>query len=226
SATDQQGELSGESFNGSFQSNTPYGQAGADLNIQPGQYRSIGLNWYGSFTATAHGAAFSQPMIGNEPRMMVDTGGISGVSFSDGSGVTNRKGIAVVSSGASYQESDVTVDMDTLPTNVDVSNSVISQVLTEGAIDYHKVTTDRGLQLLGYVRLANGKVPPLGASVMSDEKGKVPGMIGDNGLVYLTGLSQENRRPLVVSWGGQTKCSLVLPKKITMNHGPLLLPCK
>ncbi|HIB1631873.1 TPA: fimbria/pilus outer membrane usher protein [Salmonella enterica subsp. enterica serovar Muenchen] len=226
SAGAQRGFGAGQSFSGSIQSNTPYGQAGADVTLQSGQYRSLGLNWYGSFTATAHGAAFSQSMPGSVPRMMVDTGGIPGVSFSGGSGVTNRYGIAVVSGGGSYQESDVSVDMDKLPADVDVSSAVVSQVLTEGAIGYRKLTADRGLQLLGYIRLPDGKSPPLGATVGTGVTDKIPGMVGDNGLVYLTGLSPDDRHALTVSWGGKMQCHLVLPENITMSHGPLLLPCR
>ncbi|HAG2480076.1 TPA: fimbrial biogenesis outer membrane usher protein, partial [Salmonella enterica] len=85
---------------------------------------------------------------------------------------------------------------------------------------------DRGLQLLGYIRLPDGKSPPLGAAVSTGEAGNIPGMVGDNGLVYLTGLSPENRHPLAVSWGGKTQCLLDLPQVITMKHGPLLLPCR
>lgn len=132
----------------------------------------------------------------------------------------------MVSGGDSYQESDIAVDMDTLPADVDVSSAVVSQVLTEGAVGYRKLAADRGLQLLGYIRLPDGKSPPLGATVSTGSSGNIPGMVGDNGLVYLTGLSPENHRPLTVSWRGKAQCRLVLPDVITMTHGPLLLPCR
>lgn len=122
----------------------PWGQVSADATLQPGQYRSLGLSWYGSATATAHGAALSQSLSGNEPRMMVDTGGVAGVPVSGDSGVTNRFGIAVVSGGGSYQRSDIAVDVTRLPEDVEVSDSVISQVLTEGAIGYRRISASRG----------------------------------------------------------------------------------
>ncbi|EBS3611393.1 fimbrial biogenesis outer membrane usher protein, partial [Salmonella enterica subsp. enterica serovar Poona] len=127
---------SSNSFSGSIQSRLPYGQAGADFTLQPGQYRSLGVNWYGSLTATAQGAAFGQSMAGNEPRMMIDTDGIAGVPVSGGSGVTNHFGVAVVSAGSSYRSGDVSVDVSALPDGVDVSDPVASQVLTEGAVGY------------------------------------------------------------------------------------------
>ncbi|WP_176206600.1 fimbria/pilus outer membrane usher protein, partial [Salmonella enterica] len=122
---------SNSSFSGSVQSRLPWGQAAADATLQPGQYRSLGLSWYGSVTATAHGAAFSQSMAGNEPRMMIDTGDVAGVPVN---GMTNRFGVGVVSAGSSYRRSDISVDVAALPEDVDVSSSVISQVLTEGAV--------------------------------------------------------------------------------------------
>ncbi|HDC2548610.1 TPA: fimbrial outer membrane usher protein StdB [Salmonella enterica] len=217
---------SSDSFSGSIQSRLPYGQAGADFTLQPGQYRSLGLNWYGSLTATAHGAAFSQSMAGNEPRMMVDTGDVAGVPVSGGSGVTNRFGIAVVSAGSSYWQSDISVDVSNLPDGVDVSDPVISEVLTEGAIGYKRIRSSQGEQILGHIRLADGSSPPLGAQVVSEKTGRVAGMADDNGLVYLTGISPSEHSALVVKWGNKSQCHLTLPENASLSQGTLLLPCR
>lgn len=191
---------SNSSFSGSVQSRLPWGQAAADATLQPGQYRSLGLSWYGSVTATAHGAAFSQSMAGNEPRMMIDTGDVAGVPVNGNSGVTNRFGVGVVSAGSSYRRSDISVDVAALPEDVDVSSSVVSQVLTEGAVGYRKIDASQGEQVLGHIRLADGASPPFGALVVSGKTGRTAGMVGDGGLAYLTGLSGEDRRTLNVSW--------------------------
>ncbi|EFT2485927.1 fimbria/pilus outer membrane usher protein, partial [Salmonella enterica] len=208
------------------QSRLPYGQAGADFTLQPGQYRSLGLNWYGSLTATAHGAAFSQSMAGNEPRMMIDTGGVAGVPVNSGNGVTNRFGIAVVSAGSSYRPGDSSVDVSALPAGVDVTDPVVSQVLTEGAVGYWPVQASRGEQVLGHIRLADGKSPPFGAQVVSEKTGKTAGMAGDDGLVYLTGIDASERNALAVTWGGRTQCRLSLPENAGLSQGALLLPCR
>ncbi|ELG0989484.1 fimbrial outer membrane usher protein StdB [Salmonella enterica] len=217
---------SNSSFSGSVQSRLPWGQAAADATLQPGQYRSLGLSWYGSVTATAHGAAFSQSMAGNEPRMMIDTGDVAGVPVNGNSGVTNRFGVGVVSAGSSYRRSDISVDVAALPEDVDVSSSVISQVLTEGAVGYRKIDANQGEQVLGHIRLADGASPPFGALVVSGKTGRTAGMVGDGGLAYLTGLSGEDRRTLNVSWDGRVQCRLTLPETVTLSRGPLLLPCR
>lgn len=213
-------------FSGSIQSRQLWGQVSADATLQPGQYRSLGLSWYGSATATAHGAAFSQSLSGNEPRMMVDTGGVAGVPVSGDSGVTNRFGIAVVSGGSSYQRSDIAVDVTRLPGDVEVSDSVISQVLTEGAIGYRRISASQGAQVMGSLRLSDGKAPPFGAQVVSEQSGRTLGMVGDDGLAYLAGISEGDRQALAVTWNGQVQCRLTLPEKLSLNQGPLLLPCR
>lgn len=216
----------GEQLSGNIQSRLPYGQAGMDFTLQSGQYRSLGLNWYGSVTATAHGAAFSQSMTGNEPRTMTDTDGVAGVPVSGGSGVTNRFGIAVVSAGSSYRFGDISVDVSALPDGVDVSDPVDSQVLTEGAVGYWHIPASRGEQILGHIRLADGKSPPFGAQVVSAKTGKTAGMAGDNGLVYLTGIDASERNDLTVTWGGRMQCRLSLPDNANLSRGALLLPCR
>ncbi|EBS0416320.1 fimbrial outer membrane usher protein StdB [Salmonella enterica subsp. enterica serovar Newport] len=217
---------SGSNFSGSVQSRLPWGQVAADATLQPGQYRSLGLSWYGSATATRHGAALSQSLSGNEPRMMIDADGVAGVPVAGGSGVTNPFGIAVVSGGGSYQRSDIAVDVTALPDDVEVNNSVISQVLTEGAIGYRKINASQGEQVMGNLRLADGKAPPFGAQVVSSRSGRTLGMVGDDGLAYLTGISSEDRQAIAVSWNGNIQCRLTLPEKVTLSQGPLLLPCR
>ncbi len=217
---------SGRQLSGNIQSRMPYGQAGADFTQQSGQYRSLGLNWYGSVTATAHGAAFGQSMAGNEPRMMIDTDGVAGVPVSGGNGVTNHFGIAVVSAGSSYRPGDISVDVSDLPDGVDVSDSVVSQVLTEGSIGYKHIQANQGIQVLGHIRLADGKSPPFGAQVVSASTGRIAGMVGDDGLVYLTGVSPSERTALPVEWGGKIQCRLTLPDNAAITHGVLLLPCR
>ncbi|ECG5644756.1 fimbrial outer membrane usher protein StdB [Salmonella enterica subsp. enterica serovar Poona] len=213
-------------FSGSLQSRLPWGQVGADATLQPGQYRSLGLSWYGSATATRHGVALGQSMAGNEPRMMIDAGGVAGVPVAGGSGVTNRFGIAVVSGGSSYQRSDIAVDVTALPDDVEVSDSVISQVLTEGAIGYRQINASQGEQVMGSLRLADGRTPPFGAQVVSARTGRTLGMVGDDGLAYLAGIRGEDRQALTVSWNGRVQCRLTLPAKVTLSQGPLLLPCQ
>lgn len=213
-----------QSMGGNIQSRTRYGQAAGDFTLQPGQYRSVGVSWYGSLTATAEGAAFGPPSAGNEPRMMIDTGGIAGVQIEGGDAITNRFGIAVVNRMSSYRESSLAVDVNALPEGVDVADAMISQVLTEGAIGYTRIGASQGEQVLGRVELADGSHPPLGALVLSTRSGKTAGMVADGGLVYLN-VAPEDREALTVTWSGTRECRLALPAATAIDQGPQPLPC-
>lgn len=226
SASDERGDDSrNQSLSGNIQSRTSYGRAAGDFTLQPGQYRSAGLSWYGSLTATAEGAAFGPPAAGNEPRVMIDTDGIAGVRIENGNGVTNRFGIAVVNGVSSYRESNLAVDVNALPEGVDVADAMINQVLTEGAIGYTRVSASHGEQVLGRIELASGGHPPLGALVLSARSGKTAGMVADGGLVYLN-VEPDDREALTVTWAGTTECRLTLPATAPIDQGPRPLPCQ
>lgn len=214
-----------QSLSGNIQSRTAYGRASGDFTLQPGQYRSVGLNWYGSLTAAAEGAAFGPPAAGSEPRMIIDTDGVAGVRVLGANAVTNRFGVAVVNGVSSYRESNVTVDVNSLPDGVEVSDAIISQVLTEGAIGYARVGATHGEQVLGHVQLADGSHPPLGAMVLSARSGKTVGMVADGGLVYLN-VETADREALTVTWAGTTECRLALPAAMPIDRGPQPLPCQ
>lgn len=218
-----EGQHEGTLLNGNIQTTTPYGQGNASLSMLTQQYKNLGLSWYGSFTATRYGAAFHQNMSENDPRLMVDTGDVAGVPVDNENGITNRFGIAVVPAGSSYERSDVTVDITALPSDISVSGSVISKVLTEGAIGYKKITATKGGQLIGTIRMADGSFPPLGTQVKA-HKDKVLGIIGDQGFTYLSGISEADRHDVKVVWS-QGQCKLQLPETSDLTSGVLLLPC-
>ncbi|EBR8158777.1 hypothetical protein DOA20_27200, partial [Salmonella enterica subsp. enterica serovar Newport] len=79
---------------------------------------------------------------------------------------------------------------------------------------------------MGHIRLADGKAPPFGAQVISEKTGKTAGMVGDDGLAWLTGIGDDERSALAVSWNGRVQCRLTLPADLTLSQGPLLLPCR
>lgn len=79
---------------------------------------------------------------------------------------------------------------------------------------------------MGSLRLSDGKAPPFGAQVVSEQSGRTLGMVGDDGLTYLAGISEGDRQALAVTWNGQVQCRLTLPEKLSLNQGPLLLPCR
>jgi outer membrane usher protein FimD/PapC len=209
-------------FRANYQHMSPYGQFGANGSVKNNDYRSVNANWYGSFTATVAGAALHQSSAGSEPRMMVSTG-VKGIPISDGASVTNDYGIAVVNGVSSYQTSDIRVDVNNLPDDVEVYSSVVSKTLTEGAIGFRKIRAIKGERLMAVIRLADGSHPPLGAAVTDNSSGFEAGLIGDSGLAYLAGVSGE--KSLTVRWGDGQQCQIQVPPQPVTYSGQVLLPC-
>ena len=77
---------------------------------------------------------------------------------------------------------------------------------------------------MAVIRLADGSVPPFGATVLNAKKQNV-GIVSDDGSVYLSGIRANEH--MKVNWGGKAQCELSLPEILSnSNHTDLLLPCR
>ncbi|ALR78102.1 fimbria/pilus outer membrane usher protein [[Enterobacter] lignolyticus] len=185
-------------------------------------YTSASASWNGSFTATRHGAAFHRRGISNEPRLMVSTDGIADIPVQGDFNTTNHFGYAVVPMISSYQPTTVTVNMDTLPDGVTVTDNTLREAWTEGAIGYKALASRAGQDINALIRTADGKYPPLGAVVRSDNGGMDVGMVSEEGHVWLSGVNGGQQFNL--QWGKNT-CRITLPDALTTLPQPLMLPC-
>ncbi|GAB1437386.1 fimbrial biogenesis outer membrane usher protein [Providencia sp.] len=211
-------------ISGGYQYSSAYGVLNVNATENVNSYRSFGGSWYGSMTATKYGAAMHRNGTNNEPRIMIDSDNVAGISIDNGQSITNRYGIGVATSLNSFSNSDVYIDMNTLPDDVDVNDNIIGKTLTEGAIGYQKIRANQGKRILAVVRLSNGNYPPLGTSIIEVGTGREVGIIADSGIVYLTGINPKEQ--YIVKWaGGANQCSLNLPNITEPNQGKILIPC-
>lgn len=193
---------------------------------QSNQYSSMGLSIRGGMTATAQGAALHRMSVPGGTRMMVDTAGISNVPVK-GAGANTRSnmfGKAVVGDVSSYYRNSVNIDMNALGDDVDANRSVMEGTLTEGAIGYRKFGIIAGKKAMAIIRLADGTVPPFGATVINQDKEQT-GLIGEDGEVWLTGIKPGE--VMGVNWEGANKCSITLPTPlpVDLESQKMLLPC-
>ena len=105
--------------------------------------------------------------------------------------------------------------------HVEATRSVVESALTEGAIGYRKFSVLKGKRLFAILRLADGSQPPFGASVTS-EKGRELGMVADEGLAWLSGVTPGET--LSVNWDGKIQCQVNVPET-AISDQQLLLPC-
>ncbi|HBA5243714.1 TPA: fimbria/pilus outer membrane usher protein, partial [Escherichia coli] len=135
--------------------------------------------------------------------------------------VTNRWGTGVVTDISSYYRNITSVDLKRLPDDVEATRSVVESALTEGAIGYRKFSVLKGKRLFAILRLADGSQPPFGASVTS-EKGRELGMVADEGLAWLSGVTPGET--LSVNWDEKIQCQVNVPET-AISDQQLLLPC-
>ena len=217
------------SFNGFYTHNGDIAQMTGNAAYQQGQYSSVGLSLTGGMTATTKGAALHSVNSPGDTRLMVDTGGVSGVPINGISGTTktNFFGKAVISGVNSYYRTDTSIDVSQLDDNVEAIKSVTQATLTEGAIGYRSFDVLAGEKMMAIIRLKDGSSPPFGATVYNSTQHET-GIVNDNGMVYLTGMVPNTT--MTVAWDGKVQCELQLPKVLRSPTDAdaaanLLLPC-
>lgn len=194
----------------------------ANTGYQHNQYSSFGVSANGGVTLTAEGGGVHRINMPGDTRMLVDTDGVADVPVNwFGAPVTsNSFGKAVVGVN-SYHRNKVQVDLNALPDNVDVQQSVVQASLTEGAVGYRHFVVVGGQKSMAVLRLPDGDYPPFGAQVQNS-KGQNTGIVGDAGSVYISGINPKSE--MVVTWSGDRSCRVVFPDILDL-HNALLLPC-
>lgn len=203
-------------------------QVNANATYQQDRYTAAGFSMQGGATATAQGAAIHRGNQMGGTRILVDTDGVGDIPLRGNGAIvrTNRWGQAVLTDVNSYYRGMVSVDLNALPDNAEVAQSVKQGTLTEGAIGYRTFDVVAGSKAMAIIRLADNSYPPFGATVMNPRKQQV-GIVNDGGNAYLSGLNPGEK--LSVNWDGKTQCEVILPASLSDKQdlmANLLLPCK
>lgn len=196
----------------------------ANASFTGSEYSAVGMSLQGGLTATANGVALHRTTTAGGTRMMVDTGGVSGVPVRASGAVSHSNifGKTVISDISNYYRSSVNVDLDQLPENVDATRSVVEGTLTEGAIGYRKFGILAGEKSMAIIRLTDGTSPPFGAEIRN-QAGEQTGIAGEDGSVWLSGIRPGER--MNVSWDDGIQCRMDLPSSLPPQGKKLLLPC-
>ncbi|HCK00046.1 MAG TPA: PapC/FimD family outer membrane usher protein [Serratia grimesii] len=186
---------------------------------------TAGLGLNGGLTVTAQGAVLHGGGSNGGTRLVVDTEGVAGVPLQGAgrSGKTNSRGLAVMTGVSSYNRTHANVALSKLGEEMEATDSVTQLTLTEGAIGYRQMGVVAGRKGLANIRLQDGSLPPFGATVYT-AKGKSAGIVGDDGIIWLSGMKPGEK--MRVQWDGATQCEISLPGNLTDNpESSLLLPC-
>ena len=183
----------------------------------------------GSVVVHQHGITLSQPF--NDTVVLVNANGAANVPVASQSGIkTDKQGFAIVPYANPYHKNNISLDTEHLEsTDVELEETSKNVIPTRGAVVEAGYNTSVGNRVLFTLVQENNKPVPFGTTVStSDNKDDLSqtrsAIVGDEGLVYLTGLNE--RGTLIAAWGNgnQNRCavSYVLPKEKTVSGVAIL----
>ncbi|EJD6048613.1 MULTISPECIES: outer membrane usher protein [Providencia] len=197
----------------------------ANANYTHNGYTSFGLGAQGGLTFTPEGADMHRVTTMGGTRLLVDTDGVSDIPVKGRGPVVNSNlfGKAIVPDINSYYRNKIKIDLNRLPDNTEVTDSVVQATLTEGAIGYRKFEVLSGRKMMVAVRLEDGSYPPFGAQIRNNRE-QDTGIVDDNGQAYISGINPNEI--MIVQWGSEDQCKLQFPTQLDTLNTILLLQCK
>lgn len=175
-----------------------------DLGYSGGGTRLINYGLKGGAVLHPFGLTFSQPLA--EQLAIIRTPGAEGVKVQNFPGVsTDASGNAVIPYVTPYRRNSLMLDIEDLQEDVDIDSSVKTVIPTQGAVVVASYPTRIGHRVLLSLSW-KGKPVPFGAIVTASSPGS--GIVGNDGVVYLSGIQDEER--LTVSWNKTGSCSVFI----------------
>ncbi len=172
----------------------------------------------GGILAHADGVTLSQPL--GDTLILVRAPGAGNTRIENQIGIsTDKRGYSVLPYAIDYRENRVALDTNTLADNVDIDNTVVSVVPTYGAVVLADYKTRLGVKLLMTLK-RNGKFVPFG-SVVTTEDGVGSSIVGENGQVYLSGMSLSGK--VRVKWGSRASDQCHADYKLPENSKKQIL---
>lgn len=214
-----------ESISGFYNYTGDKASMSANLSHQPGQSTSVGASLNSGLTLTREGVAIHRVSSLGGTRVMVDTNGASGVPVHSGGPVTltNGHGVAVLTGLSSYHRQRTSIDVTQLSDEVESMGSPIAVgTLTEGAIGYRHFDMLVGSKRMVVLQHPDGALLPFAAEVFNEKKNRL-GMVGDDGMAYLSGLQANSK--VVVRLGNEQQCQATLPSPLPAPEITTTLVC-
>jgi outer membrane usher protein len=179
-----------------------YGTANGNYSYSP-DYQQTSASVAGGIVFHDEGITLAQPL--GDTNVLVAAPGASNVPVGYWPGVqTDFRGYTSYGGLTPYQKNNVSLDPTYLSSDVEVSQTDISAVPTQGAIIRASFDTKAGARALMTLKRPQGQAVPFGAVVKLSDNGKNESIVGEGGQVYLSGLS--DREELEVHWGQNNSC--------------------
>ncbi|WP_323169257.1 fimbrial biogenesis usher protein [Pantoea agglomerans] len=179
-----------------------YGSGNAGYSYSS-TYKQVSYGVSGGALLHANGLTLGQQM--GETGVLIAAPGVSGVAVENETGVrTDWRGYAIKPYASVYRENRVALDTASLDDHTDIDDAVSRVVPTRGAIVRATFKGHSGSRVL-MTLMHNGSPLPFGTVVTAEER---MGIVGDDGLVYLSGMPDEGTVSAVWGDGEGRRCSV------------------
>lgn len=183
----------GGSGNASVDYRGTYGSTSLGYSHSPG-YRQLSYGLSGGAVLHRNGLTLGQTP--GTTSVLVAVPGAAGVPVRNGTGVrTDWRGYALLPYSTEYRENTISLDADNLSENTELDVTTTRVIPTRGALVRAEFKAHTGVRTL-MTLTHNGKPLPFGTTVTV---GTSSGIVGDEGLVYLSGLAPQGE--LKAQWG-------------------------
>lgn len=176
-----------------------YGSASAGYSYGAGS-RSLSYGGSGGLAFHAGGVTAGRQLALSGASALVEIPGVRGVNVNGAT--TDWRGFALVSGLTPYDQNQVNVDMADLAGNVELDTSSRNVVPTRGALVVVPFRSSKGYRLMITLTREQAEVPfGATASLLQKDDGAMPvtGIVGDDGLVYMSGMPAKGE--IRVTWG-------------------------
>ncbi|MGA4657892.1 fimbria/pilus outer membrane usher protein [Proteus terrae] len=195
-----------------------YGNLNAGYNYHQ-DAQQLNYSLAGGMLLHSEGITLSQPLSSNT--ILVDASKTADVPIDNATGIyTDWRGFAVIPYATAYRQNKVALDTTALPDNVEIEQNIQQVIPTQGAVIKVNFDAKTGYRLLLTLR-QQGRPLPFGA-IATDKLNNLSGIVGDNGLLYLSGVPLSGL--LDVRWGnGSSKhCQVRYQLPLEQHNEPFV----
>ncbi|WP_394517070.1 fimbria/pilus outer membrane usher protein [Pantoea sp. SGAir0175] len=193
-------------------SGTYSGSAGtlsAGFNRSPSQ-QQINYGLRGGIVAHPYGVTLSQDL--GETIALIRAPGASDLKVGNQTGLrTDTFGQAIMPWVIPYQRTEISLNPKGLKPTVTLGKTTASVTPTRGAVVLAEYPTQRGHQVMITLKNEQGKFVPFGATARllnSQNKEPSTGIVGDDGLLYISGMPDSGSMELTWGKGGDNTCQV------------------
>ncbi|NIG42384.1 fimbrial biogenesis outer membrane usher protein [Enterobacter sp. Acro-832] len=160
------------------------------------------LNYGAQGTLLIHEDGITAGQSGGETLALIKVPGATGLRVNNQQGVkTDSRGYALVPFVSPFRNNELALSTESMPDDVDVEVTSRNVVPTRGAVVRATFSAKVGQRALVTLKRPDGKFVPFGATVSYGSESDEAAIVGDQGQVYLSGLTNINT--LYVKWGNE-----------------------